>query len=146
MVRVPGWRLGRRPGIYSLTAKSGALSVRFDATAVAGAPARILVLDGNFQVAPPGAKLLTSPAVWIADEYGNRVPRAGIPVTFTVREGGGSVTGNSTVTNAEGVARVGSWTLGPARVENGFTLFQTTNRLIVESPGLPSLELVAIAR
>ena len=145
IVRVTGWRLGHRPGIYSITAKSGSFSVRFDATAVAGPPARLLVLDGNFQVAPPGATLLTSPAVWIADAYGNRVSRAGVPVTFTVREGGGSVTGNITTTDVNGVARVGSWTLGPATVVNGFAQ-QTTNRLIVESPGFPSLELVAIAR
>ena len=146
VVRVAAWRLGQRPGIYSLTVKSGALSVRFEATAVAGPPARILVQDGNFQVAPPGATLLTSPAVWIADAYGNRVSRAGIPVTFSVREGGGSITENSVVTDAQGVARVGSWTLGPATIVNDHPVFQTTNRLVVESPGLASVEVVALAR
>ena len=146
VLRVGAWRLGHRPGIYTLTAKSGTLSVRFEATAVAGPPARILVLDGNFQAAPPGATLLTSPAVWIADAYGNRVSRAGIPVTFTVREGGGSVSGGAVETDANGVARVGSWTLGPATVVNGMVTYQTTNRLLVESPGLTSVELVALAR
>ena len=146
IVRVADWRLGHRPGIYSLTAKTGTLSVRFEATAVAGAPARILIQEGNFQVAPPGATLLTAPAVWIADAYGNRVARAGIPVTFSVREGGGGVTGGAVVTDAQGVARVGSWTLGPATVVNGFTTYQTTNRLVAESPGLTSVEIVALAR
>ena len=146
IVRVAKWRLGHRPGIYSLTAKSGALSVRFEATAVAGAPARILIQEGNFQVAPPGATLLTAPAVWIADAYGNRVARAGIPVTFSVREGGGAVSGGSVVTDGQGVARVGGWTLGPATVVNGFTTYQTTNRLVAESPGLTSVEIVALAR
>ena len=146
IVRVADWRLGHRPGIYSLTAKSGALSVRFEATAVAGAPARILIQDGNFQVAPPGATLLTSPAVWIADAYGNRVARGGIPVTFTVREGGGVVKGGAVVTDAQGIARLGSWTLGPATVVNGMTTYQTTNRLVAESPGLTSVEIVALAR
>jgi hypothetical protein len=146
IVRVANWRLGNRPGIYSLTAKSGALSVRFEAIAVAGEPARILIQDGNFQVAPPGATLLTSPAVWIADAYGNRVARAGIPVTFSVREGGGVVKGGTVVTDAQGVARVGSWTLGPATVINGFTTYQTTNRLVAESPGLTSVEIVSLAR
>ena len=146
IVRVAAWRLGQRPGIYSLTVKSGTLSVRFEATAVAGPAVRILVQEGNFQVAPPGATLLTAPAVWIADAYGNRVVRAGIPITFSVREGGGSITGGVASTDAQGVARVGSWTLGPATVVNGHPVFQTTNRLVVESPGLASVELVAIAR
>jgi hypothetical protein len=146
IVRAGAWRLGTRPGIYSLTVKSGSLSVRFEATAVAGPPARLLIQDGSFQVAPPGATLLTAPAVWVADAYGNRITRAGIPVTFTVREGGGSITGGSVATDANGIARVGSWTLGPATVVNGTTTHQTTNRLIVESAGLTSVEIVAIAR
>jgi hypothetical protein len=145
-LRVDEWRLGRRPGIYSMTVKSGALSVRFEATAVAGPPVRLLVHDGNFQAAPPRTTLLASPAVWVADAYGNRVTRAGIPVTFTVRDGGGAVTGAVATTDAQGVARVGSWTLGPATVVYGTTTFQTTNRLVAESPGLASVELVAFAR
>ena len=67
-------------------------------------------------------------------------------MTFTVREGGGTLTGAATVTDAQGVARMGSWTLGPATIVNGMTTYQTTNRVIVESPGLTSVELVALAR
>ena len=37
---------------------------------------------------------------------------AGFGVTFVVTGGGGSVTGASQTTNSDGVARVGSWTLG----------------------------------
>ena len=146
VIRVAQWRLGHRPGIYTLTVRSGALSVRLSATAVAGPPARLLVLDGNFQAAPPGATLLAPPAVWVADAYGNRVARAGIPVTFTVREGGGSISGASVATDSQGVARVGSWTLGPAIVVHGSFAPQRTNRLVAESAGLASVELVAFAR
>jgi lysophospholipase L1-like esterase len=35
-----------------------------------------------------------------------------VSVTFSIRSGGGSLTGASAVTNAQGIATVGSWTLG----------------------------------
>jgi hypothetical protein len=131
---------------YALWLLWGAGGVRVAATAPPGPPARLLIQDGNFQFAPPGATLLTSPAVWVADAYGNRIAKAGIPVTFTVREGGGSITGGATTTDSNGIARLGSWTLGPATIVNGTMTHQTTNRLIVESAGLTSVEIVAIAR
>lgn len=50
-------------------------------------------------------------------------PMAGVPVTFSIFEGGGTLTGVNTVTNASGVATVGSFTLGPVR---GCTTVQAT--------------------
>jgi hypothetical protein len=44
----------------------------------------------------------------------NDNPVSGVPVTFEVVSGGGSITGGSTTTNNSGIAQVGSWTLGPA--------------------------------
>ena len=41
-------------------------------------------------------------------------PMQGVTVTFTVTAGGGSVTGATTTTDAQGIATVGGWTLGPA--------------------------------
>ncbi len=41
-------------------------------------------------------------------------PVAGISVTFSVTSGGGTITGPTVVTGADGVAAVGSWTLGTA--------------------------------
>jgi Tol biopolymer transport system component len=38
--------------------------------------------------------------------------QAGVPVTFSVPSGGGTVTGATAVTDAAGVATAGSWTLG----------------------------------
>jgi adhesin/invasin len=43
--------------------------------------------------------------------YGNAVP--GVPITFSVYNGLGTVTGANAVSNAAGIATVGSWTLGP---------------------------------
>jgi hypothetical protein len=50
------------------------------------------------------------PAVRVRDAQGNPVP--GIGVAFVVAAGGGFPTGSATTTGADGVARVGSWTLG----------------------------------
>ncbi len=43
----------------------------------------------------------------------NGLPNPGVTVTFVVATGGGSVVGATQVTDANGVARLGSWTLGP---------------------------------
>jgi len=58
----------------------------------------------------PGAQVSELPSVLVKDENGN--PVSGVPVTFTVTGGGGSVTGNHPTSNASGIATVGSWTLG----------------------------------
>jgi hypothetical protein len=42
------------------------------------------------------------------------VPLVDTTVTFTIGSGGGSVTGGVTKTDADGMASVGSWTLGLA--------------------------------
>lgn len=57
-----------------------------------------------------GAALAPAPSVLVTDQSGNPVP--GIVVTFAVAAGGGSVSGGTVVTNAAGVATVGSWILG----------------------------------
>jgi adhesin/invasin len=52
----------------------------------------------------------------VKDSDGN--PLAGIPVTFTVTGGGGTVSGNTPVTGSDGVAAVVEWRLGTATGEN----------------------------
>jgi hypothetical protein len=58
---------------------------------------------------PPGSAVTERPSVVVYDQTGN--PMGGVTVTFT-GTGGGTVTGGSQVTNAQGVATVGGWTLG----------------------------------
>jgi adhesin/invasin len=61
----------------------------------------------------------------VTDAFGNLVAQA--PVSFSVLTGGGQVTGGIRLTNAQGIATVGSWVLGPSagtqtltgRVETG---------------------------
>ena len=64
------------------------------------------------QTAAPSTAVVQAPAVKVTDGSGN--PRSGVSVSFAVTAGGGSVSGSPAVTDATGVARLGSWTFGPA--------------------------------
>jgi hypothetical protein len=65
----------------------------------------------EFQAGMAGAAVPSTPAVVVRDAAGNPLP--GRTVTFAVTGGGGSITGATAITDAQGVARLGSWTLGP---------------------------------
>jgi hypothetical protein len=68
------------------------------------------IIAGDGQTAPVGSAVAVAPSVQVADTFGNLV--AGLQVDFQVLSGGGAVTGASAITNASGIATVGSWTLG----------------------------------
>ncbi len=110
---VGSWTLGTMPGANTLQATATGLSpVAFTATATAGSPATLAKTGGDGQTAEVATAVATPPAVRVTDSYGN--PVAGVAVTFAVTGGGGSVTGAEAVTDADGVAEVGGWTLGTA--------------------------------
>lgn len=73
-------------------------------------PTAIVVNSGNNQTATVGTAVAIAPAVQVRDKKGRGVP--GVQVTFSVASGGGSITGAVDTTDASGIARVGSWTLG----------------------------------
>ncbi len=96
--------------------------------AAAGVPATI-----SANATSPGTQfgaipLSPNPSVTVKDRFGTGVP--GITVTFSAPPGSGTVVGGSAVTDASGIATIGSWTLpqGPG-----------TARLDATVPGLPSL-------
>lgn len=74
--------------------------------------------------APPGTQVADLPSVLVKDASG--APMTGVPVTFAVTSGGGSISGASATTNSLGIATVGNWTLGAA---GGNTLSATTGAL-----------------
>jgi adhesin/invasin len=75
-----------------------------------GAPATATIAAGDGQTAPIGTAVAIAPAVLVRDAGGT--PVAGVPVTFAIVSGGGSVQGASATTGADGVATIGRWTLG----------------------------------
>lgn len=82
-------------------------------------PAQLSVNDGDNQAAVVGSALTTTPSVVVRDSSGGAV--AGASVTFTVVLGGGSITNPVAVTGTDGIARVGSWTLGQQAAGNTLT-------------------------
>ena len=108
--------LGPAPGSghqVSATVNGTAFTVSFNATA-SGQPAALEVFAGNGQSALAGTAVPVRPAVRVLD--GATQPVVGAQVQFALAGGGGGVTGALAVTNAIGVAAVGSWTLGAGGV------------------------------
>jgi len=110
---VTSWTLGNTTGSNTVVASATGLpSVTFAASAVAGAPASVVVVSGNSEVAVQGTAVANRPTVRVTDALGNVV--SGATVTFAVTAGGGTLTGLTQVTDGAGDATVGSWTLGAA--------------------------------
>ena len=70
--------------------------------------------------------MLSVPSVLVRDFAG--APVSGVSVTFTVAQGSGSVTGATSLTNASGIATIGSWTIGATPL--------ATNSLTASAGGL----------
>jgi len=105
------WTLGLVAGPNTVVATSPGLpSVPFNATAGSGVAANVVVNAGNNQVSVQGTVVPVQPSVKVTDAGGN--PVAGAVVTFSVQLGGGSATGLNQISDALGLATVGSWTLG----------------------------------
>ena len=79
-------------------------------------PVSLVVNGGNNQTATVSTAVAVAPSVLVRDFQGNAV--SGVSVTFAVRSGGGSVTSATVLTNAGGVATLGSWTLGAPAGQN----------------------------
>jgi protocatechuate 3,4-dioxygenase beta subunit len=78
-----------------------------------------------------GSTAAPPPAVRALDQYGNPVP--GVAVTFAASSGG-TVTGGSVTTGADGIATVGGWTLSTV---------SGANTLTATAAGLPALTFTA---
>ena len=85
------------------------VGVGFEATAVPGPPARIVVLSGDDQAAPRRSTLSEPVGVRVEDRFRNAV--AGVEVEFDAVQGAGSVRPSSVATDSEGRASA-EWSLG----------------------------------
>ncbi len=82
-------------------------------------PASVTIASGDAQTATVGTAVGTAPSVTVKNAGGDAL--SGVSVTFAVASGGGSVTGGSATTDAQGVATAGSWTLGTTAGANTLT-------------------------
>lgn len=101
-------------------------------TVEAGTAASLSINDGDGQTSAAGSAVATSPSVLITDAFGN--PVSGVQITFTLTAGGGSLGGSVATSDASGIARVGSWTLGTTA---------GANALDAAGPGLPTVSFSA---
>jgi hypothetical protein len=69
--------------------------------------------------APAGTAVTPLPSVVVKNVRGDALQ--GVPVTFAVAAGGGTITGATQTTDAAGIATIGSWTLGTTAGENRVT-------------------------
>lgn len=105
----------------ALSVRSRALAALLVLTAVACFPGGVSTdskaavgVSANVSPASPASvssAALPLPSVVVKDKKGK--PVVGVPVTFAVTAGGGSVSGGAQTTDANGIATVGGWTLGP---------------------------------
>ena len=112
--------LGPLPGTNTLKAtvtSMPTLTVSITATGTpTGTRGSVALSAGNNQAAIAGATVLVRPTVTVRDGAG--LPARGVPVTFVVRSGGGTVTNPTVETDTNGVAAVGAWTLGAVATPN----------------------------
>ncbi len=117
-------------GAKTITFVSGSLTaLNSSLTVTAGLPRTITASAGDNQTAIAGSAVATPPTVRVVDAEEN--PVQGVAVTFAVATGGGSVSGAVTSTDALGIAKVGSWTLGQTAGQNTLT---ATSAGLVGSP------------
>lgn len=117
----------------SIAGSAGAKTLSFSAlgltvataqvTTSAGVAASVAVNAGNDQSAAGGTAVPTPPSVKVSDADGNSV--SGTVVSYAVASGGGSISAANPVSDANGIAAVGSWTLGPSLGANTLTATAT---------------------
>ena len=96
-------------------------------TTVAGPATQIAKNAGDAQSATVSTTVATPPSVIVRDANNN--PVSGVSITFTVATGGGSATGSPATTSTNGIATVGSWTLGTTAGANTLTVTPTSGSL-----------------
>lgn len=130
------WTLGSAEGGQTLTVTATGLNGSprtVNATGVAAVTTSLVKFEGDDQIGLVGLAVNVPPAVKVEDQFGNGI--AGVDVTFAITGGNGSLGGSTTkTTDADGVARVDSWTLDASA---------GVNALQVSSTGLTTVTFTA---
>ncbi|HEV2671992.1 MAG TPA: Ig-like domain-containing protein, partial [Gemmatimonadales bacterium] len=108
-VRTLGPGAGTQTTTATATLAGGSSTVTFNVNATVGGATQMTIESGDAQVDTVGQTLPVALAVRVTDEFNN--PVVGVPIGWTVTDGGGTVNPPSSTTNASGIATT-SWTLG----------------------------------
>ncbi|HLX59751.1 MAG TPA: hypothetical protein VKX17_00585 [Planctomycetota bacterium] len=127
------WTLGNKPGANTITATSPGLnSLVFTATGTLGPPAKLAIAAGDGQTAAAGTAVKGVVCASVKDAADN--PIQGIGVTWGLVSNNGSIAGAAQNTGSDGIATLGSWTLGKTA---------GTNTIVANAAGLPSITFTA---
>ncbi|MEO8295319.1 MAG: SBBP repeat-containing protein [Gemmatimonadota bacterium] len=97
-----------------------ATQISLPITVGAGSPTVITRLTGDGQTGLAGTALPVDLSVSVEDGGGN--PISGISVMFSVASGGGQIANANAISNAQGIASAGPWTLGLIPGPNSVTV------------------------
>ena len=129
------WTLGTTAGAQIVTATivgSESGKADFSATATPGPATAFSKESGDQQIGKNDRPLPEPIVAAVKDEFGNGI--SGVPVTFAVTDGGGSISPAESETGGTGIAE-GTWTMGVVG----------TNTLTASTAGFPDLEFIATA-
>lgn len=137
------WTLGDAVGVQSLVA-SVAEGPGTVFTAMAEAPHALLIHSGDGQVARTGREADEPVRVRVVSRSGAGL--SGVTVAFEVTAGGGSVPSSSAVTDADGIASPGPWTMGAPGPQELRATAPGLNRVIFRATALaaPVAQLAAV--
>jgi hypothetical protein len=107
-----GLLIAQGPGTAEVTATAGEATA--SAALIVQSTASLEAVDGNGQTAGGGVAVPIPPAVQVRNA--SNAPVSGVRIRFQVGSASGTVTGETQLTGADGIARVGSWRLGTAGV------------------------------
>ncbi|MFN0181222.1 MAG: Ig-like domain-containing protein [Gemmatimonadales bacterium] len=140
---VGSWTLSGTAAPQRLRATANAAGINpsfieFVVQGLAGQASKVTAMTPVSIAATPNSSVNPRPAVRVEDQHGNPTP--GVTVTFAEGSTGGTVTGGSQTTDAQGVATVGGWVLG-ASTGVDYTLVAT-----VAGSGISNNPVVFTAR
>ena len=134
------WTLGPRAGIQTFTARAGTrapVTATVTATANPGPISAVAPASEAVQLVVVGQAAGIRPVVRVTDSYGN--PIAGAAVNFQPDQGNSVLTGTAQLSDAEGKATLGGWTIGADATSytvRGYIL--NGNSAVFEARGIPA--------
>lgn len=133
-----GLRVSGLPGIHQLTfSATGLTAASVPLQVTAGAPAHLRARSSQLQNGLVGGDIAELPSVIVLDDDGNPVP--GVSVTFAVGGGGGQLGAATALTDANGVATLSRWTLGPSLGPNHIIASAAGDTLLFQARGVTAM-------
>ncbi|MGK2960609.1 MAG: hypothetical protein ACSLFK_00535 [Gemmatimonadaceae bacterium] len=107
IAQLGSWTLDAVPGANVVEASTGGSTILFTAHGITGPPVTLRKIREYQEILHPGEVTQAVPRVVVSDRFGN--PVSGVPVTFDIARGNGSIDGATVATLNDGTASPGNW-------------------------------------